>query len=82
MIHLLGFSGSALIIVSVTMRSLAWLRAFALAGSLAFVVYGSLMAAWPVVVTNALTTTVHFYHLRTLAVRRQPEPFPDEAPSH
>jgi hypothetical protein len=65
-VHLLGFAGSALIVMSVTMRSVAWLRCFGLAGSVMFMIYGALLEAWPVVVTNAVTTTIHLYQLRRL----------------
>ena len=67
MVHLVGFVGSALIVTGVMMRSVAWLRVFALAGSVTFIVYGTLLGAWPVVVTNVTTTSVHLYHLRSHA---------------
>ena len=64
-VHLVGFAGSALIVTGVMMRRVAWLRAFALAGSLTFVGYGVLLGAWPIVLTNVITTSLHGYHLRT-----------------
>ena len=63
-VHLVGFAGSALIVTGVMMRTVTWLRAFALAGSLTFVVYGILLGAWPIVLTNVITTSLHGYHLR------------------
>ena len=77
-VHLVGFTGSALIVTGVMMRQVAWLRAFALVGSLTFVGYGILLGAWPIVLTNVITTSLHGYHLRTniaarlrLALKRQ-----------
>ncbi len=64
-VHLVGFLGSALIVTGVMMRRVQWLRAFALAGSMTFVVYGVLLGAWPIVLTNVITTSLHGYHLRT-----------------
>ena len=70
MVHLVGFTGSALIVMSVTMTTLTRLRVVGLAGGLAFVAYGVLLGAWPVVVTNAVTASINIFHLRTLARER------------
>ena len=67
MVHLLGFGGSALIVLAVTMRSVVWLRSFGLIGSATFVAYGIALGAWPIVITNVVTTSIHLFHLRTLA---------------
>lgn len=64
--QLLGFCGSALIIVSITMRSVVWLRLIGLAGATTFVTYGVLLGVWPVVVTNLVTSSIHLFHLRRL----------------
>ena len=42
------------------------LRLIALMGSGVFVVYGLVLPAWPVAVTNIVTTSVHVYHLHRL----------------
>ena len=73
MVHLLGFGGSALIVTAVAMHSVARLRLLGLAGSVLFIVYGAAIGAWPIVVTNAVTTTVHLCRLRTLR-KTQSEP--------
>lgn len=70
-VQLLGFAGSGLIVTGVMMRPVAWLRAFALAGSVAFIVYGVLLGAWPIVLTNVTTTSLHAYHLRAHAQTRR-----------
>ncbi|MEL6892675.1 MAG: uroporphyrinogen decarboxylase [Actinomycetota bacterium] len=67
MVHLIGFAGSALIIGSVLMRSVVRLRVLGLSGSLTFIVYGVVLGAWPIVVTNGLTTAIHVARLRRLA---------------
>ncbi len=71
MVHLLGFAGSAFIIVSITMRSVFRLRVIGLIGAITFTAYGAILGAWPVVVTNLVTTSIHVVHLRTLADERQ-----------
>ena len=66
MVHLLGFSGSALIMISVMMSSITHLRLIAFTGSVAFIAYGILIGAWPVVITNVVTSSLHFHRLREL----------------
>lgn len=74
MVHLLGFCGSAFFILAVTMRSVIWLRSFALAGSFAFVAYGAVLAVWPVVLTNVVTAAIHLIQLRALVRIGTPMP--------
>ncbi len=69
MIDLLGFAGSGLIIVSLTMTSMVRLRFVGLAGALLFVVYGLWIGALPVVATNLATSTIQITRLWAL---RQP----------
>jgi hypothetical protein len=67
MTQLLGFTASALVISASTMRSVAWLRAFGLIGSMTFITYGIALTAWPIVATNVVTTAVHLHRLRAIA---------------
>lgn len=67
MVQLLGFAGSALIIASITMRSVLRLRVIGLIGAITFTAYGVVLDAWPVVVTNLVTTSIHLYHLQVLS---------------
>lgn len=60
---MLGFAASGLIIASLAMRSMGWLRLVGLAGALTFIMYGLSLEAWPVVATNTATATLHTYHL-------------------
>ena len=71
MVQLLGFAGSALIVTGVMMRPVTWLRAFGLAGASTFIVYGILLGAWPVVLTNVATASLHVYHLRAQSITRR-----------
>ena len=63
MVSAIGFSASALIVTSLTMRSVLKLRLIGLAGALTFITYGLLLGAWPVVVTNCTTAGIQIYHL-------------------
>ena len=64
--ELIGYAGSALIVVSLMMRSVLRLRWINLAGALVFAVYGALIAAPPVWVVNGAIVVIDIYHLAQL----------------
>lgn len=61
--ELIGYAGSALIVVSLMMRSLLRLRWINLIGAAIFTVYGVLIAAPPVWVVNGAIVVIDVYHL-------------------
>ncbi len=64
--EIVGYAASALIVVSLTMKSILRLRLIGLAGSLTFLVYGVLIEAFPIVLVNSIVVVIHAYHLRHL----------------
>lgn len=64
--QIVGYTASALIVVSLTMKSLLRLRMFGLAGSVMFLAYGILIGAIPIVITNAVIMGIHLWFLRKL----------------
>ena len=63
-VDIVGYVASALVAASFMMKSLVKLRWVSLVGSLVFVAYGSLIGAWPVVVTNAVVAIANLVRLR------------------
>jgi len=63
---LIGYLGSALVVASLTMRSIMRLRIIGLAGALTFIVYGYLIDAWPIVLTNVVILAIHLAFLREI----------------
>ena len=61
---LVGYLASALVVVSLTMRSVVRLRIISLLGSITFVVYGLLIDSAPIVVTNAAIMAINVWFLR------------------
>lgn len=61
--ELIGYAGSILVALSLTMRSLLWLRIINLAGCVFFVVYGVAISAWPVAGLNFFIVLVNLYYL-------------------
>jgi GNAT superfamily N-acetyltransferase len=72
--EVIGYAGSALIIVSVLQQSILKLRVVGLIGSVTFFTYGLLIAAYPIAAVNLIVGGIHVYYLHQL-VRRPHEVF-------
>ncbi len=71
MTELLGYVASALVVLSLTMRSLLRLRIISLCGSVSFLVYGALIDSVPVMVTNGSIAVINIWFLaKEFALRR------------
>lgn len=71
-IHLIvGYLGSAFVVTSLAMRSILRLRIVGLAGAVTFTVYGVLIDAWPVVLTNVVIVVIHSHYLREILTARE-----------
>ena len=70
MYEFVGYLASALVAFSMLMSSLWSLRWVNLAGSIAFTVYGCLLALWPVALTNGFIALINIYYLSQLARKR------------
>lgn len=67
-IEILGYAASALVAVSLSMKSLARLRALNLLGAVAFALYGLALGIYPVAVVNAYIAVINLVFL----LRMQP----------
>ncbi len=61
--ELVGYAASLLIVVSLAMTSVVRLRIISLAGSLAYVVYGLMIGAYPIVIANAVIAGLNIWYL-------------------
>ncbi len=68
---IVGYVGSALVVTSLSMRSIMKLRLVGLAGAVVFTVYGVLIGAWPVVLTNIVIVIIHLHFLREILTARE-----------
>ncbi|MFV0406712.1 MAG: hypothetical protein ACK5LN_07825 [Propioniciclava sp.] len=71
-VDLIGYLASALIVLSLAMRSVVRLRTVSLIGAVVFALYGILISAWPVIVSNVLIGLINIWYLRK-EFRRSPE---------
>ncbi len=62
-IQIIGYSGSFLIALSLSMKSIARLRKINLIGASTFALYGFLMNAYPVLLLNSFIALVDIYYL-------------------
>lgn len=65
-VQIIGYVGSALIVVSLTRKSIMKLRLFGLAGTITFLAYSLLIGAYPIAVVNVVIIFVHLFFLREL----------------
>ncbi|MDH3260809.1 MAG: hypothetical protein OEM81_14320 [Acidimicrobiia bacterium] len=63
---IVGYAASAVIITSLTMTSVVKLRVIGLAGAASFSVYGLLIGAVPVMITNVIIMGIHAFYLREM----------------
>jgi hypothetical protein len=64
--EIIGYVGSAFIVVSLTRKSILKLRLFGLAGTATFLVYALLIGAYPIAIVNVIIIGIHVYFLRQL----------------
>lgn len=69
-VELIGYAGSLLILTSMTRTSILQLRIIGLLGSMAFFIYGILIAAYPIAIVNVAIVGVHVFFLRQLLSKK------------
>jgi len=74
LIEFVGYAASALIVLSITQKSIFRLRLLGFLGGLVFLVYSLVIEAYPVAVLNVIGASVHLWYLRKL-IRRKDEVF-------
>lgn len=74
LIELIGYLASALIVLSITQKSILRLRVLGFAGGVVFLAYALAIEAYPIAVVNLIGASIHAWYLRKL-VRRKDEVF-------
>ena len=69
-VELIGYVGSAMVVLSLTRTSILKLRLFGLVGATIFVVYSLFIQAYPIAVVNVVIVGIHLYFLRGLLSRK------------
>jgi hypothetical protein len=63
-VELIGYTASALVVLSLTMTSVVRLRMVSLCGSVTFFVYGALIDSIPIMITNGSIAVINVWFLR------------------
>jgi len=58
-----GYSAMTVLLISFMMKNLTKLRVINSVGCMFFVIYGSLISQYPIVITNAAIILINFYYL-------------------
>ncbi len=66
-VEMIGYAGSALVLISMLMKSVVRLRVINLAGSLIFSVYALIIRSYPTAVMNIALVGINVYHLLHLS---------------
>ena len=74
LVEVIGYAGSALVILSLLQKSILRLRTIGFVASSTFLIYSVAIAAYPIAVVNVVAAGIHLYYLRKL-VRRKNEVF-------
>ncbi|MCA0251990.1 MAG: YgjV family protein [Actinobacteria bacterium] len=62
-IEIIGYVASILIIASLAMTSVVRLRILSLLGSIAYIVYGVALGAWPIVIANIIIACLNIWNI-------------------
>ncbi len=70
-VELIGYCGSALVLISMLMTSVIRLRVINLTGSVIFAVYALMIRSYPTAVMNFCLALINIYHLRRLLMEQK-----------
>lgn len=62
-LEIFGYIGTALVILSMTMKSINKLRAINMAGGTISMIYSAIISAWPIVIMNVCLISINAYQL-------------------
>ena len=69
--EIIGYTGTALVLLSMMMTSVAWLRIFNISGSVFSMIYGSLCGTWPVFLLNLCMIIINLVQLIWLKKKKE-----------
>ena len=73
LLEIFGYIGTALVILSMTMKSINKLRIFNISGAIISAIYSAIISAWPVVLLNVALTGINVYQLIRTAIDKRNE---------
>ena len=71
LLEVFGYIGTALVIISMMMKSINKLRIFNISGAIISAIYSAIIQAWPVVLLNVALTVINTYQLTNDALSKR-----------
>ncbi|MGH7577865.1 MAG: hypothetical protein ACREM1_22430 [Longimicrobiales bacterium] len=71
MLDVLGYAASVVVILSLMMSSILWLRILNLTGTALWSFYGAAIGAMPILVVNVILVGVNFYYLVRMVAKKE-----------
>ena len=71
LLEVFGYIGTALVIISMMMKSINKLRLFNISGAIISAIYSAIIQAWPVVLLNVALTVINTYQLTNDALSKK-----------
>lgn len=68
--EIFGYTGTFLVIISMTMTSVNKLRFFNICGSVISAIYAAVYGTWPIVVMNVCLVFINLFHLIRSKIRK------------
>ena len=69
--EIIGYTGTALVLLSMMMTSVAWLRIFNISGSVFSMIYGALCGTWPMFLLNLCMIIINLVQLIRLKKKKE-----------
>ena len=73
MIHIIGYIGLALNLLSMTMKNVMTLRILSALANFIYVIYGIIISSPPFVIGCSIAVIIHAYHITRLIKEKQTE---------
>lgn len=69
-LEIFGYIGTALVILSMMMKSINKLRMINVMGATVSMIYSAIIDAWPIVVLNACLIAINMFHLTKALIHK------------
>ena len=61
--EIIGYTGTALVVISMMMKSMKTLRIINVSGAILSTIYSIINSVWPIAIMNISLILIHLYHL-------------------
>ena len=73
MVDWIGYAASVLVAISITIKGGIYFRVLNLAGAACFLIYGIIIAGWPVILINIYAVGINIFHVIKILIDSKKE---------